>query len=92
MGQAGRRGPNAALKRWPHLENSHRFGLVTVIKHSWIYRGQILPENKIVTIDAVITEIRDEPQPAIQADGYLIVDGLYIYKMENFGIQLVPVA
>jgi 3-hydroxymyristoyl/3-hydroxydecanoyl-(acyl carrier protein) dehydratase len=81
----------AALKRWPHLENSHRFGLVTGIKHSWIYRGQILPENKIVTIDAVITEIRDEPEPAIQADGYLIVDGLYIYKMENFGIKLVPI-
>jgi 3-hydroxymyristoyl/3-hydroxydecanoyl-(acyl carrier protein) dehydratase len=81
-----------ALKRWPHLENSHRFGLVTGIKHSWIYRGQIVPENQTVTVDAEITEIRDEPEPAIQADGYLMVDGLYIYKMESFGIRLIPVA
>jgi 3-hydroxymyristoyl/3-hydroxydecanoyl-(acyl carrier protein) dehydratase len=81
----------AALKRWPHLENSHRFGLVTGLEHSWIYRGQIVPQNKIVTVEAVITEIRDEPEPAIQANGYLIVDGLYIYKMEGFGIRLLPI-
>ena len=80
----------AALKRWPHLENSHRFGLVTGLEHSWIYRGQIVPENNVVTVDAVVTEIRDEPEPAIQADGYLMVDGLYIYKMEDFGIKLIP--
>jgi len=24
------------------------------------------------------------------ADGYLQVDGLYIYRMENFGIALLP--
>ena len=79
----------AALKRWPHLETSHRFGLATDLRQTWIYRGQIIPENKLVAVEAVITEIRDEPEPAIMADGYLMVDGLYIYKMENFGIKLV---
>jgi 3-hydroxymyristoyl/3-hydroxydecanoyl-(acyl carrier protein) dehydratase len=81
----------AALQRWPRLEISHRFGLLTGSQHTWIYRGQIIPENKTVTVDAVITEIQDEPEPSIKADGYLAVDGLYIYKMENFGIKLVQV-
>jgi len=80
-----------ALQRWPQLKNSHRFGLLTGVKHAWIYRGQITPHNKLVTVEAVITEIQDEPVPGIRADGYLKVDGLHIYKMENFGIKLVPV-
>ncbi len=81
----------AALKRWPDLETSHRFALITQNRHRWIYRGQVIPENKQVTVDAVITKIQDDPQPCILADGYLKVDGLHIYKMENFGIKLVPV-
>jgi len=80
-----------AIERWPQMENSHRFGLLTGVKHTWIYRGQIIPENKLVTVEAVITKIQDEPVPYIQADGYLKVDDLPIYKMENFGIQLIPV-
>jgi PfaB family protein len=80
-----------ALQRWPQFETSHRFGLLTDVKHSWVYRGQIVPENKLVTVEAVITEIKEEPEPSIKADGYLIVDGLYIYKMEDFGIKLVGI-
>ncbi len=80
-----------ALKRWPQFKNSHRFGLLTGVKHTWIYRGQIIPQNKRVTVEAAITKIQDEPVPAIQADGFLKVDGLPIYKMENFGIKLIPV-
>jgi 3-hydroxymyristoyl/3-hydroxydecanoyl-(acyl carrier protein) dehydratase len=79
-----------AIERWPQFKNSHRFGLLTEVKHTWIYRGQIIPANKLVTVEAVITKIRDEPVPCIQAEGYLKVDGLYIYKLENFGIQLIP--
>ena len=81
-----------ALERWPHLKNSHRFGLLTGAEHTWIYRGQIIPENKIVTVEAGITKIQEEPFPCIWADGYLKVDELYIYSMENFGIELVPIA
>jgi len=80
----------AALKRWPHLENSHRFGLWIGADHTWIYRGQILPGNKLISIEAVITNIEDDPTPCILADGYLKVDDLYIYQMKNFGIKLVP--
>jgi 3-hydroxymyristoyl/3-hydroxydecanoyl-(acyl carrier protein) dehydratase len=81
----------AARERWPHLTNDHRFGLWTDTSHTWIYRGQILPENSLVTVEAVITSIHDTPNPCIMADGFLKVDGLYIYKMQNFGIRLMPV-
>ncbi len=40
--------------------------------------------------DAVVTGIQDEPVPTMFASGYLKVDGLFIYQMENFGIRLVP--
>jgi hypothetical protein len=44
----------------------------------------------LITVEASITGIQDGPQTRIIADGYLQVDGLYIYKMENFGIELLP--
>ncbi len=78
-----------ARQRWPHLTDSHRFGLLTGKSHNWTYRGQILPKNRLITVEAVVTEVTEHPVPMITASGYLQVDGLYIYKMENFGIQLV---
>ena len=78
-----------ARQRWPHLVDSHRFGLLTGKPHNWIYRGQILPKNRLITVEAVVTEVAEQPHPTITAEGYLQVDGLYIYKMENFGIVLV---
>jgi 3-hydroxymyristoyl/3-hydroxydecanoyl-(acyl carrier protein) dehydratase/malonyl CoA-acyl carrier protein transacylase len=80
-----------ARERWPHLIETHRFTLVPGETHSWIYRGQILPHNRLITVEASITGILDSPVPKITADGYLQVDGLYIYKMENFGIQLLKI-
>ncbi len=81
----------AARERWPHLIESHRFTLLTGATHSWTYRGQILPRNRLVTVEASITGLREAPVPRITADGYLQVDGLYIYKMENFGIELIKI-
>ena len=43
----------------------------------------------VVTVEAVVTEVNEHPLPSIKAEGYLQVDGLYIYKMENFGINLI---
>jgi PfaB family protein len=80
-----------ARRRWPHLVKTHRFGLLQKDPHSWIYRGQILPQNGLITVEAFITEIKEKPVPKITANGYLQVDGLYIYKMENFGIELLPI-
>jgi hypothetical protein len=54
--------------------------------------GQILPTNRRVTVEASITEIVDIPAtPAIFAEGYLLVDGLPIYHMQDFGIRLLPI-
>jgi PfaB family protein len=78
-----------ARQRWPQIVDSHRFGLLPGKPHHWTYRGQILPKNQLITVEAVVTEIKEDPVPTIRAEGYLQVDGLYIYKMEDFGINLV---
>jgi len=80
-----------AIDRFKSLEKSHRFELLTNTPHNWIYRGQILPENRKIEVEAVVTKISDKANPEIFANGYLKVDGLYIYKMDNFGFRLVPV-
>jgi hypothetical protein len=80
-----------ARQRWPHLVDSHRFAILTGKPHQWIYRGQILPKNRLVTVEAAVTELNEHPVPAIRAEGYLQVDGLYIYKMEDLGINLVEI-
>ena len=53
----------------------------------WLYRGQVVPRNKQVTVQAVIKTI-DDGQRALEADGFLIVDGLPIYQMIDFGLRL----
>ncbi len=79
-----------AIDRWEDLVDSHRFELITGEPHNWIYRGQVIPENKTVEVEAVVTKIINTPVPTIYANGFLKVDGLYIYQMENFGFRLMP--
>ncbi|MGA9177599.1 MAG: beta-ketoacyl synthase N-terminal-like domain-containing protein [Desulfobacterales bacterium] len=81
----------AAMNQWPHLEKTHRFEWIMDEPHSWSYRGQIVPENKTIEVDAVITKMVDTPAPTLYANGFLKVDELYIYQMENFGLRLIPV-
>jgi hypothetical protein len=80
----------AARERWPSLAETHRFATHTGRSHRWAYRGQILRVNRRVTVEAAVTQVLDSPHPALVAEGYLMVDGLYIYRMEEFGIQLIP--
>ena len=79
-----------AMNQWPHLVETHRFEWIMGEPHSWSYRGQIIPENKIIEVDAVTTKMVDTPMPTLYANGFLKVDGLYIYQMENFGLRLIP--
>ena len=79
----------AAQRFSDHLPN-YRPGLLPAQRHKWVYRGQIVPRNRKITVEAVVTELSETPQPLIMADGLLSVDGLPIYQMENFGIRLVP--
>jgi hypothetical protein len=61
-------------------------------RHSWTYRGQVVPKNKTIAVEALITHVLDGPSPVIRANGLLSVDGLPIYKMENFELALIPAA
>jgi 3-hydroxymyristoyl/3-hydroxydecanoyl-(acyl carrier protein) dehydratase len=81
----------AARERWPQLADSHRFAPATGKSHRWTYRGQILPQNRTVTVEAVVSQVTESPHPALHANGCLMVDGLTIYRMEDFGIAIVPV-
>jgi 3-hydroxymyristoyl/3-hydroxydecanoyl-(acyl carrier protein) dehydratase len=81
----------AAMKQWPHLAKTHRFEWIMDEPHSWSYRGQVIPENKIIEVEAVVTKMLDTPVPTLYANGFLKVDGLYIYQMENFGFRLIPI-
>lgn len=78
----------AALQRWPGLAGTHYFETLCAKEHQWSYRGQVIPANTKVCVDAVITHIENGSDPVIMADGWLQVDGLPIYKMENFGLRL----
>lgn len=79
----------AALKIWPELEGKARFSDLLDDEHKWTYRGQILGHCRLVKIQGYITSIENGPVPTIKANGYLFVDDLCIYKMENFGLRLI---
>jgi 3-oxoacyl-(acyl-carrier-protein) synthase/3-hydroxymyristoyl/3-hydroxydecanoyl-(acyl carrier protein) dehydratase len=81
----------AARKRWPQLAETHRFAPAAGRSHRWTYRGQILPTSHRVTVAASLTDILDEPAPALFATGVLAVDGLPIYHVQDFGIRLLPI-
>ncbi len=78
--------------RVPAVRDAHRSFRWTIPSekaHSWIYRGQILPENDRVRIEAHIKRIETEPIPMVTADGFLEVDGLRIYEMTDFSVGIV---
>lgn len=82
----------ACRQRWPELTETHRFEFLSENEHEWIYRGQVIPANKLVTVDADIIRTEESPYPTIHADGFLKVDGIFIYEMKNFALRLVPAA
>jgi 3-hydroxymyristoyl/3-hydroxydecanoyl-(acyl carrier protein) dehydratase len=58
-------------------------------RHQWTYRGQVIPANTEVTVQASITQRHREGSSCIlKADGWLSVDGLTIYKMQDFAVKI----
>jgi acyl transferase domain-containing protein/3-hydroxymyristoyl/3-hydroxydecanoyl-(acyl carrier protein) dehydratase len=55
--------------------------------HRWTYRGQIIPANRRVSVQAEITAC-DDRERWLQADGYLDIDGKIIYEMKGFSLRL----
>lgn len=77
----------AAIDRWG--VDPDRILLTTTpgMKHNWIYRGQVIPRNKKVTVDAWVTSVDDE-NGVMFADGFLSVDGITIYQMNDFSLRM----
>jgi 3-oxoacyl-(acyl-carrier-protein) synthase/3-hydroxymyristoyl/3-hydroxydecanoyl-(acyl carrier protein) dehydratase len=55
-------------------------------EHHWTYRGQVLPSDRRVTVQAEITKI-DDTAHALLADGWLLVDDRVIYQMKDFAFR-----
>ena len=56
-------------------------------RHRWLYRGQILPVDSTVTVQAMIMKVDNETK-SLCADGYLSVDGRIIYQMNDFTLRI----
>lgn len=76
-----------AVERWGDAADGRFEPLVLGEKHHWQYRGQIIPANDQVVVEAVVTAVDDEAK-LIRADGYLSVDGRIIYQMRDFAVRL----
>jgi 3-hydroxymyristoyl/3-hydroxydecanoyl-(acyl carrier protein) dehydratase len=55
-------------------------------RHEWIYRGQVLPTDREVTVVLEVTAC-DTDAHRLTADGFLIVDGRIIYQMRDFTLE-----
>ena len=54
--------------------------------HSWVYRGQVLPTDKEVTVVLEVTAV-DDHNHRLTAAGFLTVDGRVIYQMTDFTLE-----
>lgn len=68
-------------RRWPGVVDK-RILSPAPGRHSWRYRGQVLPSARRVDVQV---RVREEGEGhAVEADGLLAVDGKVIYEMRGF--------
>ncbi len=77
-----------AAQRWGITPQTRMSTVALNKKHTWVYRGQVIPKDHKVTVQAVITQI-NEAERLILADGYLVVDNRIIYQMKDFSLQML---
>jgi acyl transferase domain-containing protein/3-hydroxymyristoyl/3-hydroxydecanoyl-(acyl carrier protein) dehydratase len=78
-----------ARARYGALASTRRFATMALGQpHRWRYRGQVLPANAEVVVQAVVTKVIEGPAPVLVADGLLAVDGKVIYSLHDFSLQL----
>jgi acyl transferase domain-containing protein/3-hydroxymyristoyl/3-hydroxydecanoyl-(acyl carrier protein) dehydratase len=77
----------AAVRRWGGDAQSVLETVAVGERHSWNYRGQVVPANQRVTVEAVLTAV-DDQERLLRADGSLAVDGKVIYRMTDFTLRL----
>jgi len=78
----------AACERWGWQSGDILEASALGMKHSWLYRGQVVPSNRRVTVEAWITAV-DDKQRIMTAAGFLSVDNKTIYQMNDFTVRLV---
>jgi len=77
----------AAVERWGWEEGNVFEASALGATHRWLYRGQIVPTNRLVTVVAWVTAV-DNERRILTADGFLAVDGKIIYQMNDFTVQM----
>ncbi len=77
-----------ASARWGFSADTRFESVALREPHHWEYRGQVIPTNRLVTVQAVITA-RDDARRLLRADGLLSVDGKVIYRMKGFTLRIV---
>jgi 3-hydroxymyristoyl/3-hydroxydecanoyl-(acyl carrier protein) dehydratase len=78
---------HVAIERWAVTESPKIEALATNCEHSWGYRGQVIPKDNRVVVEATVTNIDDTNQ-ILTANGFLTVDGRIIYQMNDFQVHL----
>ena len=77
-----------AVRRWGHTGQFKSVGIPAGTDHEWIYRGQVVPTDRLMTTKMYVTKV-DDTYRTLWADGHLEVDGRYIYQMKKFAVQLI---
>ena len=73
-----------AVERWG---TATRFQcIVPGAEHRWTYRGQVIPRDARVTVDASVVAV-DDSSRTLTTEGWLCVDGRRIYRMEAFTLR-----
>jgi PfaB family protein len=78
----------AAVERWGWNAGDILEASALGSKHSWLYRGQVVPSNRQVNVEAWITAANDDRR-ILTAAGFLSVDGKMIYQMNDFTVRAV---
>ena len=75
----------AAWRRWGEPEKPWH-AVARGAPHAWVYRGQVLPTDREVTVVLEVTAA-DDMEQRLTANGFLTVDGRVIYQMTDFTLE-----
>jgi acyl transferase domain-containing protein/3-hydroxymyristoyl/3-hydroxydecanoyl-(acyl carrier protein) dehydratase len=76
----------AAWKRWGGPGPAGWQTVSLGKQHEWVYRGQVVPADREVTVTLEVTAA-DDTARRLTADGFLLVDGRVIYQMTDFSLE-----
>ncbi len=75
-----------AWERWRKVPADGYRTVAVGRPHAWVYRGQVLPTDREVTVVLEVTAVQDDNH-RLTADGFLTVDGRVIYQMTDFTLE-----